>query len=264
MNHLFPLGLKVSDFSEKELEHFVVDAIQNKSAKVVFGYSLGYITLYKKHSELFRFVNNFDLMLCDGVPFYWFLKSIGFKLKEVISIPEFCEWIIHKADNYGWSILILGGTEEINQLATANTRIKYPNAKVLEGRNGYFNLEEDEEIVDHINGMKPDILLVAMSTPKKEEFVIKNNLKLNASIIIPCGGMVDVLAGKTNRSPKWIKKLGLATFYRIAQEPRRLLITHMTMVWEAMFKLLPIAWWNIFVLRKDGKEVLTRYLKKEL
>lgn len=264
MQHLYPIGLKVSDFSQEELEGYVDGVIQNKKRTVVFGYSLGYITLYKKFPKLYQEVNAFDLMLCDGVPFHWFLNSLGIRLRKVISIPEFCEWIIERANRQGWSMMIIGGTAEVNKMATENTRNRFPNIQVHEGRDGYFGKVDETQVLNTINRFKPDILLVAMSTPMKEEFVIRNKFQLGTTLIIPCGGMVDVLAGKTSRSPKYIKRMGLATFYRIAQEPKRLMRTHMKMVYEAIFKLMPIAWWHLTLGKKKGVEVLMRYTKTEL
>lgn len=46
--------------------------------------------------------------------------------------------------------------------------------------------------------------------------------------------MVDVIAGKTKITPKFIKKLGLAWLYRVMQEPRRLLIPVFSMLWEGV------------------------------
>jgi N-acetylglucosaminyldiphosphoundecaprenol N-acetyl-beta-D-mannosaminyltransferase len=264
MQHLYPIGLKVSDFSQAELETYVDQVIQQKSETIVFGYSLGYVTLYKKYPSLYREVNEFDLMLCDGVPFHWFLNSMGIRLRHVISIPEFSEWIVERCAQKGWSLMIIGGTAEINQRASENTRNRFPSINVIDGRDGYFSLEEEQIVLDQIRAAQPDVLLVAMSTPKKEEFVIRNKGKLGATMVIPCGGMVDVLAGKTTRSPRWIKRMGLATFYRIAQEPRRLMRAHMKMVVEAMFKLMPIAWWNMMTRKRKGVEILERYTHKSL
>ncbi len=264
MQHLYPIGLKVSDFSQEELENYVDQVMQKKSETIVFGYSLGYVTLYKKYPALYREVNEFDLMLCDGVPFHWFLNSMGIRLKRVISIPEFSEWIVERCAQKGWTLMIIGGTTEINQRAAENTRKRFPSIQIKEGRDGYFKLEEEQSVVAHIQSAKPDVLLVAMSTPKKEEFVIRNKGKLGATMVIPCGGMVDVLAGKTTRSPRWIKKMGLATFYRIAQEPKRLMRAHMKMVVESIFKLMPIAWWNMITRKRRGVQILERYTQKSL
>jgi N-acetylglucosaminyldiphosphoundecaprenol N-acetyl-beta-D-mannosaminyltransferase len=264
MENEYPLGLKVTNYTLNELDAFTDQVVDDHVPSVFFGYSLGYITLFKKYPDLFQVVNDFDFMLCDGVPFNWFLRSIGVKLKTVMSIPEFCDWMVKKCNRKRWSCMIIGGTEEINKRATENLRRKYSDARWIDGKNGYFNKEESEHIIEYVNQHEPDVLMIAMSTPLKEEFVLKYKGRLKASIIIPCGGMVDVFAGRTNKSPKWIKKMGLATFYRIAQEPRRLLIHHMKMVGEGLFKFIPIAWWNVFVKRKRGVEVIKSYVKKEL
>lgn len=264
MKHLYPIGLKVSDFSQEDLESYVDQSIAKKTETIVFGYSLGYVTLYKKYPFLYRDVNEFDLMLCDGVPFHWFLNSMGIRLKRVISIPEFSEWIIERCALKGWTLMIIGGTAEINLRAMENTKRRFPSIQIIEGRDGYFGTDEEKNILLYIQSKKPDVLLVAMSTPKKEEFVIRNKGKIGATLIIPCGGMVDVLAGKTTRSPRWVKRMGLATFYRIAQEPRRLMRIHMKMVLEAIFRLMPITWWNLITQKRRGVEILERYIQKSL
>lgn len=264
MEHKYPLGLKVTNYSMDELNAFTQQVVQEKRPTIFFGYSLGYITLYKTYPSLYRGVNDFDFMLCDGVPFNWFLRSIGVRLKTVLSIPEFCDWIVKKCNQENWSCMIIGGTAEINQKATQNLRTKYPSGNWIDGKDGYFSKEESDDVVDYINQHHPDVLMIAMSTPLKEEFVLKYKGKLKATIIIPCGGMVDIFAGKTSKSPRWIKKLGLATFYRIAQEPKRLMRHHMRMVGEGLFKFIPMAWWNVFVKKRKGVEVLRSYVNKEM
>lgn len=36
------------------------------------------------------------------------------------------------------------------------------------------------------------------------------------------GGSFDVIAGKTQRAPKWMQKSGLEWFFRFIQEPKRM------------------------------------------
>jgi N-acetylglucosaminyldiphosphoundecaprenol N-acetyl-beta-D-mannosaminyltransferase len=41
------------------------------------------------------------------------------------------------------------------------------------------------------------------------------------------GGTIDVVAGYVSRAPLWMQRCGLEWFYRMAQEPRRMLRRYM-------------------------------------
>ena len=45
--------------------------------------------------------------------------------------------------------------------------------------------------------------------------------RLNVPIIVPCGDMIDGLAGKLSITPR-LKNVGLALLFGLVQEPRRL------------------------------------------
>ena len=74
--------------------------------------------------------------------------------------------------------------------------------------NGYYPNEQENLIITKIASQKPDILLIANSSPKKELFAFENKERVNAKVIVPCGGMVDVLAGDISLTPTWLKKIG--------------------------------------------------------
>jgi len=110
---------------------------------------------------------------------------------------------------------------------------------VHQGIDGYFSKSDEPDIVKKINNINPDILLIGISSPKKELFADKWRNRINAPIIVPCGGMIDVLAGKTKITPRFVKNIGLAWFYRFIQEPRRLFGPISQWLPTFMFKILP-------------------------
>ena len=67
-----------------------------------------------------------------------------------------------------------------------------------------------------------DILFVAMSSPRKENFLRQWRLFMNVPVCHGVGGSFDVFAGVTKRAPLWMQKAGIEWFYRLIQEPGRL------------------------------------------
>lgn len=256
------VGLRVSNFEMDDVDLLYHKILKSEQNVVVFGYSLGYVTLFKKYFYLYPVVNNFDLMVSDGTQFNWFCKLLGYKLKTVVSIPDITNYTLQYANANGLRVLLFGAKPEINRQAVERLRLEYPNAHFCEGVDGYFSTDDEDAVVQRINAQSPDILLIGISTPIKENFTMKYRDRLNASIIIPCGGMIDVYSGMTRQTPPLLKKIGLATPYRIMQEPGRLLRPQLKMIADILFVLLPYVIYKKLLLRTKNFNVVSLYTRK--
>ena len=78
------------------------------------------------------------------------------------------------------------------------------------------------EIVKNMAESGADMMFVAFSSPKKEYWVNRYINELNIPFVMGVGGSFDVVAGVTDRAPKWMQDHGLEWFYRFIQEPKRL------------------------------------------
>ena len=58
--------------------------------------------------------------------------------------------------------------------------------------------------------------------PIQEMWIQKNQAKIDARVIIPCGAVIDRLAGTVLTPPKWLSNAGLEWLYRLIKEPKRL------------------------------------------
>jgi len=212
-------GIKVSIFEKDQLIRYFEETLSAKKQIICYGLSLGMFSKFKKEPEIYLYSDKFDIMVTDGKPFYWFGKFLGFPLKSFLSIPEMTLLTLDIANKYNYKVLMVGGTPENNKKAIINLRNKYGNMQVLDGIDGFFKQEDEENIISRIQQLNPDILLIGMPSPKKEIFAYTCKNKTSCSIIVPCGGMIDILAGNYKLTPKWLKKLGLALIFRYIQQP---------------------------------------------
>jgi N-acetylglucosaminyldiphosphoundecaprenol N-acetyl-beta-D-mannosaminyltransferase len=257
----FFFGIPISGFTLADLKLFITSLKQNSVPKILYGFSLHSIYSISKVPEIIKLGNQADLIVIDGRPFYWLLKMFKVPVKSNISIPESVLYTLKLANDNKYSVLLFGSTFEVNTIACENIKREYPGIHVLNGMSGYFNQNEVEEKIKIINTQNPDIVLIGISSPQKERiaFNFKNNF--NAKLIIPCGGMIDVLAGKAKLSPPLIKKLGLASFYRIIQEPKRLMFDRIKFYIFFFFNLLPILIWNGAIRKRKDFSLLEHYDK---
>lgn len=242
------LGLKVSVFTYENLVDYIKESLKWGNSLVYYGYSMGIITRFKKYPNLYQFINDYDLMVTDGRLFYLLAKLCGLPLKYDISIPYLTELVLDIGNEKHVSVMIIGSTEKNNQNASENLAREYKNLTVYEGYSGGdFNDSEHDKIVSHVNQYNPDILLIGVSNPKKEYFTFKNKTRLNVKIIIPCGGMVDILAGDVERIPKIVKKMGFGWAWRISIEPNRFLVDKLNQMFDILLKIIPHILYNRYL-----------------
>jgi N-acetylglucosaminyldiphosphoundecaprenol N-acetyl-beta-D-mannosaminyltransferase len=180
-------------------------------------------------------VRSSDLVLADGMSVVWASKILGHGLPERVAGCDLMYRFFELANQRKWRVYCLGATEEISAKVEENLLKEYPNLTLAGRRNGYFSAEDEAEIAAQIAASKPHFLLVAMTSPKKENFMGAWGDTMNVPIVHGVGGSFDVYAGLVERAPEAWQKLGLEWLYRIKQEPGRLwkryLITNTKFTW---------------------------------
>ena len=66
------------------------------------------------------------------------------------------------------------------------------------------------------------MVVVCLGAPKQEKWVAANGADAGARLYIGLGGAMDVFAGKAERAPEYMQKLGLEWLHRLMKEPSRI------------------------------------------
>lgn len=180
------------------------------------------INLMNEDSELRRIVNSCPLINADGVSILWAAKKLGVPLKERVAGIDLFLNLIKVAADKGYKIYLFGAREEVVQKVKNIFLEQYPSLKIAGVRNGYFKEKDESQIVSDMAVSGADMMFVAFSSPKKEYWINKYLNELHIPFVMGVGGSFDVVAGVTDRAPKWMQDHGLEWFYRFIQEPRRL------------------------------------------
>lgn len=180
------------------------------------------INLMRYDEKLTEIVNSCEVINADGASILWAAKRNNKNLKERVTGIDLFENLLPISEQCGYRIFLFGAKEEVVTTVKEKIQKMYPKINIVGHRNGYFNENESSDIVQEIASKKPDILFVAFSSPMKEYWISEHLQMLNVPFVMGVGGSFDVLAGKTNRAPKWMQKTGLEWFYRFIQEPKRM------------------------------------------
>lgn len=193
-------------------------------------------------------LNSIDLIVPDG---YWLqvaAKFLGYPTTHHAPVVKMIYSLLEKMGKNQARVYLLGATDDVVSKASEEITRRYPGLKIVGTRNGYFDESEEQEIINDINNTKAQIILIGVSSPKRELFMVRNKEKLNAPLIMGVGGMIDILGGKTTEGPDWMLNSGLMWCYRLALEPKRLwkryTVTNFQFLWLVFKQAL-----NIYFMR---------------
>lgn len=201
-------AINVSLRSKNNIQHVVLNV-----AKLVKS---------RKDPLLRESIQSADMISADGAGIIYGMRLLGLKPKGRVAGIDLMDNLLSEAEKYGFTVYFLGSTDDVLCRMLSSFKLKLPNLKVVGFHNGYFNKEEEMSVVNEIESLKPSIVFVGISSPKKEIFIKRNKNKLNARFIMGVGGSFDVVAGKTKRAPIWMQRIGLEWFFRFLCEPRRM------------------------------------------
>ncbi len=172
--------------------------------------------------ELREMVRDSGLITADGQSVVWAARLLGVRLPERVAGIDLMERLLAAADRNGYRVFVLGAKREVLDRALERLQERYPRLTVAGTRDGYFDDSQIGEVCGEIRAARPDILFVAMPSPRKEHFLGERGEALGVAFGMGVGGSIDVIAGLTRRAPRAMQRLGLEWLYRLLQEPRRL------------------------------------------
>jgi N-acetylglucosaminyldiphosphoundecaprenol N-acetyl-beta-D-mannosaminyltransferase len=174
----------------------------------------------RKDKELTDIINSSHLVVPDTAGIVWSTKLLYSKKINKVAGISLLEKLAERGAKIGYSFYFLGSKEGIAETAADNLRNKFPGLKIAGTHHGYFR-GKDQEVINEINSLKPDILIIALGVPHQEKWAYKNLEKLDVSVCIGVGGSFDVLSGTLDRAPQFMIDFNLEWLYRLYREPSR-------------------------------------------
>ncbi|WP_159737462.1 WecB/TagA/CpsF family glycosyltransferase [Vibrio atypicus] len=188
----------------------------------------------QKDQTLAESVKACDVINIDGMGVVFGARFLGYNIPERVAGVDLFHELLQMSARRNFPVFLLGATEEVVSKTNETVQTLYPDLRVAGINDGYF-WDDEEAVVDKIRNSGAKLLFVAITSPKKENFINKWQDKLGVDFVMGVGGTFDVVAGKVNRAPKWMQNAGLEWFYRILQEPRRMwkryLVTNSKFMW---------------------------------
>jgi N-acetylglucosaminyldiphosphoundecaprenol N-acetyl-beta-D-mannosaminyltransferase len=180
------------------------------------------MVVHAQHDARFRaIVNGSALSLCDTVGVLAVAKHRGAPLRERVAGVDLIERLCAGAAASGVPVYFLGSADGVAADAAAALRSRFPGLRVAGARSGYFRDDETPSVVAEVAASRARLLLAGMGSPRQEYWLAQNLRATKCGAGIGVGGSFDVIAGRVDRAPPFVRRLGLEWLYRLAREPRR-------------------------------------------
>lgn len=223
MNRITLMGCQIDNLSMEDtlqtVEGFIASGRPHQHVVV----NVDKLVKASRDESLRRIINDCALVNADGMPVVWASRLLGRPLKERVAGVDLFEALMARAAHKGWRVFLLGAREEV-VLAVRDAYLRrFPQLRIAGWRNGYWDGEREEaEVAEQVRASGADLLFVAISSPKKEQFLGRHQAAMRVPFAMGVGGSFDVAAGRVRRAPRWMQKVGLEWLFRFLQEPRRL------------------------------------------
>ena len=163
---------------------------------------------------------NSNIAYCDGSGAVMAARQKGAQVEKIAGCELWLEII--KRFHGKKTFYIIGATPEVNKATVSKLHEEFPDIEIVGSRDGYIADDAARHaLIDDVATKKPDVVFVAMGSPK-QEFLMADMLKRHKAIYQGLGGSFDVYTGKVKRAPKWWIDHNLEFAYRLIKQPKRI------------------------------------------
>lgn len=220
-NRIAVLNVMIDVVTMKEAVTTVKQFVLQKKPHLIVTPNAEMIMMANKDKQLAHIINKADLVIPDGAGVVWAARYQGNLMPERVAGYDLVQCLLREAVNEKYRIYLFGGAPGVADKARKIAEDRFPGVKIVGTRNGFFNKQEEAEILNEIKTCQPDILLVALGVPRQEKWLDEYKDELRVPAAIGVGGTFDVMAGLVQRAPLWMQRSNLEWLFRLLSEPKR-------------------------------------------
>ncbi|HEX8524680.1 MAG TPA: WecB/TagA/CpsF family glycosyltransferase [Tepidisphaeraceae bacterium] len=220
------LGVQLHAITEQIAINYILNELDAGSGGVVVTPNLDHLRRCTRDLSFGALVAEADLVVPDGMPLIWASRLQGTPLPQRVAGSDLISSLSVAAAKRGRSIFLLGGAPGTAEAAAKILQFGEPSLKVAGHYCPSFGFEKNDneigKIINMLASAQPDIIFVALGSPKQEYLIQRIRKFLPNAWWLGVGVSFSFLCGDVKRAPRWMQTSGLEWIHRFAQEPRRL------------------------------------------
>lgn len=221
MNVISLFGARMHALSLDETVQWIERRIQERQFTQHVVVNVAKLVSMQDDPQLAASVASCDIVNIDGMGVVWAARLLGHRVPERVAGIDLFLALVRLAAERRYPVFLLGAREQVVNKVASALALSNPGLQVAGCHHGYF-WDDEKAVVDKIRVSGARMLFVAITSPKKENFIAHWREQLGVDFVMGVGGSFDVVAGEVRRAPVWMQRAGAEWLFRVVQEPRRL------------------------------------------
>ncbi len=222
------LGVRVDRVTQQQALQHIERLIQlyhsnavQPSCQQIITVNPEFVMTAQDNSPFRQCINEAALVVADGIGVVWAARWLGQPVPERVTGVDTLIELARQCARRGDRLFLLGAALGVAEIAAARLQELAPGLIIAGTYAGSPAVADEEAILERINAARPDVLCVAYGAPAQDLWIRRNLARLPVAVAIGVGGSFDFLAGRQQRAPHWMQKMGLEWLYRLYREPWR-------------------------------------------
>ena len=211
----------------------------NRRCRYVVTPNVDHAVMFQSRADLRQAYDRAALVLVDGAPLVAASRLLRRPLPERVAgsdlVPALFDHVSAENGAAPLRVFLLGAAAGVGQQAALEIERRWQTVEVVGTYSPPLGFENDplenERILALLDEAKPELLLVGLGAPKQELWVERHTAQLPVQVALCVGATIDFLAGAKQRSPLWMRHVGLEWFHRLSSEPSRLAGRYLRDAW---------------------------------
>lgn len=227
------LGIPVDHVSVADAVDHVAAMISDGRLHQVATVNPEFVMTAQRNAPFRVVLQHADLCVADGVGLLLAARWQHQPLPGRVTGTGLVLGLAERAQQEGWRFFLLGAAPGVAETAATALQRRFPRLQIAGCYAGSPQLADASAIIARVTAAQPHILLVAYGAPTQELWIAQYQPQLHVPVAIGVGGLLDFLAGRVPRAPRWMQRLGIEWLFRLIRQPWR---------WRRMLALPHFAW----------------------
>jgi N-acetylglucosaminyldiphosphoundecaprenol N-acetyl-beta-D-mannosaminyltransferase len=219
-------GVRLHAISESQCVSYVLECLGRDRGGWIATANLDHMRRLRNSADFRSIYGGASVVVADGMPLVWAARLQGTPLPERVAGSDLIYSLTAGASATQRSVFFLGGVPGSADATAQKLAEKHPGLRVAGTCCPPLGFERDPEQMEALRcalkDAQPDIVFVALGSPKQEELISQMHSILPQAWWIGIGGSFCFVAGTIHRAPSWVQRIGFEWLHRLAQSPRRL------------------------------------------
>jgi len=254
---VFVHGIRFAVLSDEYCINHVLQELDAGRGGTIITLNLDHLRRCGEDPSYRALVERAEVNVADGMPIVWASRLQRTPLPQRVAGSDLINSLASAAAESGYSVFLLGGNPGTAEATSRLLCRRYPRLRVAgwhDPRPGFDqNPQSLAATINLVRDAAPDIVFVALGSPKQEQFIHSARQALPGTWWLGVGISFSFMCGEIRRAPRWMQRAGLEWIHRLSQEPGKLFRRYLVHGLPFAVKLLGAAVMN-GILRRARSE----------